>query len=64
MSKEQELKALSEEIFERREKLIADYKKTHTLPSRGQITTPELMALNREEKRRYFEILEKYKGNA
>ena len=33
----------------------------HTLPSRGIIDTPELRALQKEEKRRFIEICEKYK---
>lgn len=48
-------------MFERREAIVQEYKRTHTLPSRGIIDTPELRALQKEEKRRFIEICEKYK---
>lgn len=60
--KHEELLALGKEIAERRKILVDKYKSTHTLPSRGTIITPELKALEAEEKRRFIEICEKYKG--
>ena len=60
--KHEELLALGKEIAARRKTLVDEYKATHTLPSRGTIITPELKALEAEEKRRFIEICEKYKG--
>lgn len=60
--KHEELLALGKEIAARRKTLVDKYKATHTLPSRGTIITPELKALEAEEKRRFIEICEKYKG--
>lgn len=59
--KTRELLALSKEMAEREEALVQEYKRTHTLPSRGVIDTPERRALRAEEKRRFIEICEKYK---
>ena len=59
--KKQELLTLGQEMFERREAIVQEYKRTHTLPSRGIIDTPELRAMQKEEKRRFIEICEKYK---
>jgi hypothetical protein len=62
LQKKEELDQLSHEIAQRRRVLVDEYKRTHTLPSRGVIITPELQALQAEEKRRYFEIINKYKA--
>lgn len=59
--KTRELLALSKEMAEREEALVQEYNRTHTLPSRGVIDTPERRALRAEEKRRFIEICEKYK---
>lgn len=59
--KTKELLALSKEMAEREEALVQEYKRTHVLPSRGVIDTPERRALRAEEKRRFIEICEKYK---
>ena len=59
--KHEELLALGKEISERRKLLVDEYKATHTIPSRGIIITPEIKALDAEEKHRFIEICEKYK---
>lgn len=56
-----ELHALSVEMASREQAIVDEYKRTHNLPSRGVIDTPERRALRAEEKRRFIEILEKYK---
>ena len=56
-----ELSALSSDICKRDEAIVVEYKRTHKLPSRGVIDTPERRALRAEEIRRYGEIMEKYK---
>lgn len=58
---EAELNELGRDIAARDEAIVAEYKRTHDLPSRGVIETPERKALREEERRRYGEILEKYK---
>lgn len=60
--KSREFHKLDTEISDREEALIAEYKKTHKIQSRGIIDTPELKALREEYKRRFIEICEKYKG--
>lgn len=57
-----ELCDLSVEISTRRKALVDEYKETHKVPSRGIILTPEIKALNEEEKRRFIEICERYKA--
>jgi hypothetical protein len=59
--KHAELLALGTELARRDETIVAEYKRTHTLPSRGVIDTPERRALRAEGKRRMIEIHEKYK---
>jgi hypothetical protein len=56
-----ELLALGKEMAQRDETIVAEYKRTHTLPSRGVIDTPERRALRAETKRRFIEICEKHK---
>ncbi len=56
-----ELLALGKDIAHRRESIITEYKKTHVLPSRGRILAPELLELEKEEVRRFREIINKYK---
>ena len=60
-AKRAELLALGKEISERRKVLVDAYKATHEVPSRGIILTPEIKALDAEEKCRFIEICEKYK---
>lgn len=60
-AKREELLALGKEISERRKVLVDAYKATHKMPGRGIILTPEIKALDAEEKRRFIEIREKYK---
>ena len=35
-------------ILEKREKLVKEYINTHTLPSRGRITAPEILELDKK----------------
>ena len=58
---DEELEALSREIYERREKIRKEWLKTHERPSRGRLASAAQKELDQEEKRRYGEILEKYK---
>lgn len=58
---DEELHALGREIYERREKIRKEWLKTHEKPLRGRMASKEQKALDQEEKRRYGEILEKYK---
>lgn len=46
---DEELEALSRECFQHKETLIKEYRKTHKVPSRGIISTPEIDVL--KEKR-------------
>ena len=57
--KKAELLALGKEMTRRDDEIIAAYKKTHKLPSRGVIDTPERRALPAEENRRNIQISEK-----
>ena len=45
---DEELDLLSHECFLRKETLIKEYRKTHVVPSRGMISTPEIDNLRRE----------------
>lgn len=58
--KEAELLALGKEITERDEAIVTEYKRTHKLPGRGMVHTPERTALREEAKLRYGEILARY----
>lgn len=51
----EELDRLWKESVERYEALVREYKQTHTLPSRGTITTPEIEAELAEQKRLFDE---------
>lgn len=57
----EELSALGREIYERRQKIISEWKKTHKMPLRGRCAPEEQRELDREEKLRFGEILAKYK---
>lgn len=58
-----ELLALSKEMAERRDRAIAEWLETHEWPklARGRIASKAQKELDQEEKRRYGEILAKYK---
>lgn len=51
----EELDQLWKESVDRYEALIQEYKRTHKLPSRGVIITPEIQALREEQKALYAE---------
>lgn len=51
----EELDSLWKESVERHEALVREYKQTHTLFSRGTITTPEIEAELAEQKRLFGE---------
>ncbi len=60
--KSEELSALGKYYSKRSEAIIKEWRRT--LPGTsyyGQCNTPEMIALEAELKRRYFEIQEKYK---
>lgn len=50
-----ELNARSRELARQEEALIQEYKRTHKLPNRGIIVTPEILALRQEQKKLYGE---------
>ncbi len=52
-----ELQKLWKASLQRERTLIQEYKKTHSLPSRGIILTPEIQAEKKEQKRLYTEML-------
>lgn len=49
----EELMALSQELAMQEENLIQEYKRTHRLPSRGIIITPEIQSLRDKQKAIY-----------
>lgn len=51
----EELDALSRASHARMEALIQEYRRTHQLPSRGIISTPEIEAERAEQKRLFAE---------
>ena len=53
----EQIEQLWKESVRREEKLVAEYKRTHTIPSRGTISTPEIQAERTEQKRLYGEYL-------
>lgn len=50
-----ELERLWRESVGRREELVKEYKRTHKIPSRGIISTPEIEAERAEQKRLFVE---------
>ena len=58
---DEELHALGRDLYERREKIRKEWLKTHEMPLRGRLAAEAQRELDKEEKRRYGEILEKYK---
>ncbi len=53
----EEINKLTVESIHREDLLIAEYKRTHKIPSRGIISTPEIDAERAEQKRLYGEYL-------
>lgn len=51
----EELDALSVKLARQEEALIQEYKRTHKVPSRGIIITPEIQSLREEQKALYAE---------
>ncbi len=51
----EQLDAKMRESVRKEEALIQEYKRTHKLPSRGVIITPEIQALREEQKALYAE---------
>lgn len=51
----EELDRLWKESVDRYEALVREYKRNHTLPGRGVITTPEIEAERAEQKRLFGE---------
>lgn len=51
----EQLDAKMRESVRKEEALIQEYKRTHKLPSRGIIITPEIQALREEQKALYAE---------
>lgn len=51
----EELDRLWKESVDRYEALVREYKRTHTLPGRGVITTPEIEAERAKQKRLFGE---------
>lgn len=56
-----ELHEMLQEINARREAVIQEWLETHERPSRGRLASEAQKALDQEEKRRFGEILAKYK---
>jgi hypothetical protein len=53
----EQIEQLWKESVRREENLVAEYKRTHSVPSRGTISTPEIEAERAERKRLYGEYL-------
>lgn len=53
----EQINKLTAESVHREDLLIAEYKRTHKIPSRGIISTPEIEAERAEQKRLYGEYL-------
>ena len=51
----EQLDAKMRESVRKEEALIQEYKRTHKLPNRGVIITPEIQALREEQKALYAE---------
>lgn len=51
----EQLDAKMRESVRKEEAMIQEYKRTHKLPSRGVIITPEIQALREEQKALYAE---------
>ena len=53
----EQIEQLWKESVRREESFIAEYKRTHSVPSRATISTPEIEAERAEQKRLYGEYL-------
>ena len=53
----EQIDQLTKESVRRENALIAEYRRTHTVPGRGVISTPEIDAERAEQKRLYGEYL-------
>ena len=53
----EQIDKLTKESVRREKALITEYRRTHTVPSRGIISTPEIDAERAEQKRLYGEYL-------
>lgn len=53
----EQIDQLTKESVRRENVLIAEYRRTHTVPGRGVISTPEIDAERAEQKRLYGEYL-------
>ena len=53
----EEIERLWKESVHRERNLVAEYKRTHYIPSRATISTPEIEAERAEQKRLYGEYL-------
>lgn len=58
---QRELRLLSHEMLLKREKIRQEWHLAHPSAIRGTVSTPEMKAINDEEKQRFEEILKKYK---
>lgn len=53
----EQIDQLTKKSVRREKALITEYRRTHTVPSRGIISTPEIEAERAEQKRLYGEYL-------
>lgn len=53
----EQINELTKESVRRERTLVAEYKRTHSVPSRATISTPEIDAERAEQKRLYGEYL-------
>lgn len=58
---EMELSNLDKEMAEREDEIIKKWRAGLPNTMRGECNTPEMVALRKECKERYFKIVEKYK---
>lgn len=63
MNKEMEIEfsKLDKEMSERKKKIVQKWRSGLPNTMRGECNTPEMVALRKEWKERYFKIVEKYK---
>ena len=53
----EQINELTKESVRRERNLVAEYKRTHAVPSRAMISTPEIESERAEQKRLYGEYL-------
>ncbi len=58
---EKELNKISKEFWKKEKAILEKWREENPNIKRGICNTPEMKALREEEKKKYFEILEKYK---